>query len=975
MAKSQRDTLGSNSYDDITARVVSTDDKKGVIRGTVFDAASGESIVGVNVLVKGTSTGATTDLDGKFSIYIPSGTYDLSVSYISYQTQNISKVKVYEGEVTLFDNIGLSESVSDLSEVVITAQAARSSEAAIMIMKRKSAVIKDGISSDKMQLTGDGTAIEAAKRVTGVSIEGGKYVYVRGLGDRYSKTTLNQMEIPGLDPDRNTIQMDIFPTNLIDNIMVSKNFTADLPADFTGGLMNVETKDFPDKKILNISFGMDYNPRMHFNNNYIAYKGSGTDFLGFDNGSRALPQGARSNNIPTPVSGASPDEVSNFVTSFSPILGATHKSSLMDFNLGLSIGNQININKKETKNGNKPKLGYIFSLSYKSEQKYFDDVVYGEYQKYIDPTRNEMRYATIQTGEIGEQNVLLGLLGGIAYKTDFSKIRLTAMRLQNGQSRSGIFNIINDGQAIGQSGYEATSYNLEYNERSLTNVLLNGTHNLEKSHWELDWRISPTISTSEDPDIRKTAFTHTANGDFFSAGAGGNPSRIWRSLNEFNIAAKIDITKKYKYNDEDAKIKFGSSYLHKSRNYEILFFDAQFFSSQSEWVNADPNLVLITDNIYPNKNNSIYFQSGNNNPNPNTYESVANNLAFYVSNEMELFSGMKTVLGVRSEYFTQNHTGRDQTFASGDDVNGRNLVNERVLESIDFFPSANLIYALTKDQNLRFSYSRTIARPSFKELSFAQIIDPISNRIFNGSLFTYGDWDGKLVETRIDNIDFRWELFLKKGQIFSVSAFYKKFKNPIELVRIPEQQTSSEYQTRNVGDGMLYGLEFEFRKELEFLSSKLSHFSVSGNFTWVKSQIDMTDAEYNSRKGYEKLNQAIIKTRQMAGQSPYVINAGITYNNFETGLNAGIFYNVKGPTLYIVGAGLFPDVYQEPFHNLSFSINKKIGKNKKTVIDFKISNILNDKNEILYKAYEAENQIFESRSLGVAFGLGISHKF
>src|SRR5690606_22404104 len=299
--------------------------------------------------------------------------------------------------------------------------------------------------------------------------------------------------------------------------------------------------------------------------------------------------------------------------------------------------------------------------------------------------------------------------------------------------------------------------------------------------------------------------------------------------------------------------------------------------------------------------------------------------AFYVSNEMFLLPNLKTILGIRAEYFVQRHTGRDQSFANGDIENGNNLVNEKVLESLDFFPSVNLIYSLTEDQNIRASYSRTIARPSFKELSYAQIIDPITNRTFIGSLFEYAAWNGSLTETRVNNIDLRWELFLNRGQIFSVSAFYKAFDDPIELVRIPEQQTSTEYQPRNVGDGMLVGIEVEFRKDLEFISPALRNFNLSGNFTYVESQIAMTDVEFNSRKTYEKTGENIGERRQMAGQAPYVINGGLSYSHADIGIETGIFYNVKGPTLFIVGAGLFPDIYHKPLHSLNFGFNKKLG--------------------------------------------------
>ncbi|MBW6535284.1 MAG: TonB-dependent receptor, partial [Mariniphaga sp.] len=426
--------------------------------------------------------------------------------------------------------------------------------------------------------------------------------------------------------------------------------------------------------------------------------------------------------------------------------------------------------------------------------------------------------------------------------------------------------------------------------------------------------------------------------------------------------------------NKDAKLKFGVSHGYKERDYEILFFDMQFFGGQS-WAEADPSIVLNPENIYPNRPNSIYYQSGNLEPNPNAYQSNVNNTGIYISNEFAPFAKLKTIIGLRAENFVQRHTGRDQRYANGDTENGINLDNEKVLEGFDLFPSVNLIYALTEDQNLRVSYSKTIARPSFKELSFAQILDPISNRIFNGTLFTYPGWDGNLTETRIKNIDLRWELFMERGQIFSVSTFFKSFDNPIELVRIPEQQTSTEYQPRNVGDGRLFGAEIEFRKDLDFISPFWRHFNLNGNFTLVESQIDMTEIEFNSRKTYEKTGETVENKRQMAGQSPYVINAGLTYSKSETGLETGFFYNVKGSTLTIVGAGLFPDIYIEPFHSLNFSLNKKFGESGNTGIDFKVSNLLNAKMESYYQSYKAKKQIYSSISPGRTFGLGVSYKF
>ncbi len=945
----------------------------GTIRGTVYEERTGESLVGVTIAVQGTTRGTMTDLDGKFSLDLEPGAYNLQISYISFQTIIIEALQVTSNEVTLINEIFLEESSLDLQEVVVSAQAIRTTEMALMTIKKNSASIMDGISSARIRLVGDATAVEAAKRVTGVSIEDGKYVYIRGLGDRYSKTTLNQVDIPGLDPDRNTIQMDIFPNSLIDNITVVKNFTADLPADFTGGLLNIETKDFPEEKIMNVSFSTAYNPDVHFNQDFLSYEGGQTDFLGFDDGTRAIPSRALSPNIPTPVSGATENEVNQFVKSFNPNLAATPQTSLMDMSASFSIGNQINLANRDTESNTQPKLGYVFSLSYKNDYTFYDDVTYSDYQRFIDPDVNELRYATIQKGQLGKRNVLIGAIGGLAYKTNLSKIRLTVTHLQNGESEAGRFLNDNDGAAVGQSGYIAGSDILEYNQRSLSNVFLNGNHVLGNSDWDIDWRLSPTYSTSFDPDIRKTSFTYRTLDTLFLAGAGGNPSRIWRSLNELNATAKIDFTKKYQFLSNEAKLKFGVNHTYKKRDYEILFFDIQFFGGQS-WSSSDPSRVLLPENIYPNRPNAIYYQSGNSNPNPNEYSSNINNTAFYISNEFNLSDKLKSIIGIRAENFVARHTGRDQAWASGN-TNGRNLDNDKVLESFDFFPTVNLIYALTDNQNLRGSYSKTIARPTFKELSYAQIIDPITNRIFNGSLLPSGSWDGNIVETRIDNYDLRWELFLERGQLISVSAFYKTFDAPLELVRIPEQQTSTEYQVRNVGDAQLMGVELEFRKDLDFISSSLEKFNVSGNLTWVSSSVEMSDSEFTARTTYAKTGQTIENRREMAGQSPYVINAGLIYNDSDKGIDAGLFYNVKGPSLTLVGSGLYPDVYEDPFHGLNASFQKRIGKDKNTTLSFKASNILNDTREEYFSSFRAEHQPYSIENPGRTFSMGVSYSF
>ncbi len=946
----------------------------GFIRGTVIEDESGLTVIGATVLVNELGTGAVTDFDGAFSIPIEDGTYSVTVSYVGFQDVKIQEVEVKGGNVNYLGELRMSDESLQLNEVVISAKAVRTTEAAIVTIKKKSPAMLDGISSSLMKLTGDASAVDAAKRVTGVSIEGGKYVYVRGLGDRYSKTTLNGVDIPGLDPDRNTIQMDIFPTALLNNLIVSKNFTAEMPADFTGGLINIETKDFPEEKLVSASVSVGYNPAMNFNDQFLTYQGGKTDFLGFDDGTRALPAGAYQSQIPIALNpNFTSDEVNTFVNGFNPTLGTSTTTSLMDYSASFSMGNQVKLGADNTST-DKGTLGYMVSLSYRNDYTYYGDYYNGEFQRYAESDAYDLRYANIQEGQVAEQNTILGGLAVLAYKRKLSKFRLTAMRLQNGENRAGQFMIDNSGEAVGQSGYLGQRDNIEYNQRSLTNVMLNGIHKIGTTGWEIDWRVSPTLSTSDDPDIRVAGLSIGGpKGYQVNPGEVGAPSRLWRSLREASLVGKLDISKAYQFKGADARFKFGLSQTLKERDYEILSYNMSFLGGQLQFEEYDLNVFMAPENIYPG-NLNVYYQSGNRLPiNPNQYNATISNSAFYVSNEMELLKDVKVILGLRGENFVQRHTGRDIEFANGGD--GNNLENEKVLDAFDLFPSANLIYALTGNMNFRVAYSKTIARPSFKELSFAQIIDPLSNRIFNGSLFQYSDWGGQLVETRIDNFDVRWEFFQNRGQMISVSAFMKQFENPIELVRIPEAQTTSEFQPRNVGNGQVVGFEFEVRKNLKFIHPTLENLSINTNLTIVESRIDMTSTEYNSRKNFERAGETVDNVRAMAGQSPCVINAGLVYNNPDRGLDAGLFYNVKGRTLEIVSSGLYPDVYLNPFNSLNFSFKKSFGKDMNSSISFKAANILNDDMERVFSSFNAADEYFTKFSPGISFSLGYSHQF
>lgn len=985
----------------IAAIVVSA--QKGTIRGTVIDDSTGEPLFSVTVVIKGTTTGSVTDFDGKFSIPAEPGVYDIQASFVSFRPMTITGLEVKPGEVTVIEQIRLKEAVEELEAVVVTAEVVKSTEAALLTVKRKSANMLDGISSSSFKKMGDSNAAGAVKRVTGVSVEGGKYVYVRGLGDRYTKTMLNGVDIPGLDPDRNSLQIDIFPTNLLNNMVIMKTASADQPADFTGGLVNIETKDFPDQKILDVSFGITYNPSMHFQSDALTYDGSSTDWLGFDTDLRALPDAVDNKEVPRPVFDPD-DEVYNNSKLFSQDLSASQATNFMDYSFGVSAGDQINL-----ANGNS--LGYIFSGTYKKSNEFYQDVFYGEYQHQNASSAFNLGTATTREGAYTTENVLVGGLAGLAYKTRTAKYRLSVMHLQNGEKKTASLDVVSDPSdddfdPILISDYVGYYDNLEYSQRGLTNIFLNGEHHFKDDAWVIDWKISPTFSNLKDPDIRRAALSTDTGQKRIVPGAAGAPTRIWRFLDEVNYVAKVDVTRNAKLIGRDAKYKFGSSFVMKDREYSIQAFDIVGLQQSTSWPDdVDFDDMVSDENLYGSPDGGgkkmHYIRNGIVNPNTNAYESSNINIGAYASAEFSMTERLKTIFGFRIEKYQQKHSGRDQEAAAAindayqngqstqavidqikaGQLGGNVLDNDKVLDATDFFPSLNAIYALTDNQNLRFSYTRTIARPSFKEMSYAQILDPVSNRSFNGALFPYSDdqgnvlWDGKLRETRIENLDLRWELFMKRGELISISGFYKAFDAPIEMVRITTSQTGNEFQPRNVGNGRILGAEVEFRKTVRFLGRSLSNFSIYGNFTVVDSRIDMTSIEYQSRLVYEKDGQTIDDTRDMAGTAPYVVNFGLQYNDAKRMLDAGLFYNVKGETLSIVGEGIFPDIYSQPFHSLNFNLNKSFGSNGRTSVNLSVKNILNDKREDFFTAYKADNEIFTQLTPGTEIGLGVKYSF
>lgn len=933
--------------------------QKGIIRGVILDDATGETMPGVNVIIEGTSIGSVTDLDGKFNLSVEPGTYSVKMSFVSYETVIINDVVVKDNDVTSFSNIRLKERINQLNQVVITADMVRNNENAILTMKRRSANLIDGISADNFKKIGDSDVGASIKRVPGVSVTGGKYVYVRGLGDRYTKTILNGVDIPGLDPDRNTLQMDLFPTNILDNVIVHKSFVAELPADFTGGVIDIAIKDFPEKKIGTFSLSTAYNPNFHFNRNYLTYEGGKTDFLGFDDGTRDIPA---TTNIPfysqalSDANSELSDRYKEILKNFNPIMAAKEQTSLMDMGFGLDLANQI-VKERIT-------LGYSFVMSYKNETEFYKNAEYGRYGLPADPNVAEMEVREFQKGDFGVNSVLLSGLAGFAIKTPNSKFRINLMHLQNGESKAGIFDYTNSDQGAIFHGFQ---HNLEYSQRSLSNVLINGKHNYNASKWEIEWKLSPTYSQITDPDIRFTRY-EIKNEKFHIGTEAGFPERIWRELDEINLSGILNTTKEFQFRNEPAKLKTGGAFTYKTRDFVLRSFNLNI---RNVPLTGDPDELFAPENLWPmngNISNGTTFEATFLPVNPNQYTADVTNIAGYVSTELNPLKKLKTILGVRVENYTQHYTGQDQ-------LGYKKLNNEEVLNNFDFFPSLNLNYSINEKHNLRFSYAQTIARPSFKELSYAEIYDPITGRTFIGGLFRDENsldgtvyWDGNLKSTDIFNYDFRWEFFHAAGQTISAGAFYKKLVNPIEVVQFASQAGS--FQPRNVGDGQITGGEIEMRQSLKLIGEALSNFSVALNFTLIESQIKLSKTEFESRLDNARTGQQVDEYREMAGQAPYLINGGIIYNGSEkgfwNGFEAGVYYNVQGKTLQYVGIADRPDIYSNPFHSLNLNANKRFGRLQ---LGIKVDNILNAKMESVFTSYNSSDKYFTRLEPGTKYQL------
>lgn len=922
------------------------------IRGEIKDAATGNVVPFAKIKLEGINNGAVTDFDGLYTIKTDEGDYTLVVTVSEYEEQR-TVVSVAKGKVTEVNfKLNPLTKIKDVQGVTVVAfRKTPNTIAGDDARRRESNNTTDGISKEQMKATGDGDVGESAQRITGVSVEGGKNVYVRGLGDRYTKTILNGMEIPGLDPERNTVQMDIFPTNLIDNVTVYKTFTPNLAGDFTGGLIDIGTKDFPLKKTMSFSVGWAYNSQTTFNPDYISYKGGKLDFLGFDDGTRKLPVSSYT-KFPDPT--LKDPKLAEYTKAFGSTMATEKAIAMPDQTYSFAMGNQINKKKFD--------YGYNLVLNYRNSHRMYDDVQFNEYRKASELENPSMSPFNKANGVLTENDVLwTGLLGQSIKINKKTKLALLIFHTQNGKkSASNIRSVnyeINPSTLVKQS--------LQYTQRSVTNIQLNGTHMLDK--WKLEWKVAPTLSKMSDPDIRSTILEELRDeeGNTYydlNPSVGSEIRRIFRDLSEFNVSSRFDA--KFNFLQWDylkSELSFGVLNTYKTRSYGIS--DYLFNVAGVSQYSADPNFYFQPENIWDAERGTGTYAKGEKQL-ANTYDATQNILGFYAMNELPINKQLHITYGARVEKAVNHYTGQNNSGSI-------KYNNKKVLDELSVLPSINMVYKLkAKEGNfssIRSAFTSTVARPSFRENSVAQIYDPIQGRRYNGNI--------DLKQTTIQNADLRWEYFFGRTELISASTFYKRFINPIEIVSF--DLAPNEVKPINAGVADVYGAEVEFRKAIGFIRENQKHISlVAGvNFTYVLSKIDMNQVFIN--KGTELISEKELRQqnardgetikdfRPMYGQSPYVLNAFVTFKNDSLGLVFNTSYNVQGPRLAVIGVGTLADVYEQPFHSLNMKISKNLGKSKLWNLSLAAQNILLSKKVRNYVSYNTENQIYDYFNQGM----------
>ena len=859
------------------------------IKGVVIDQKSKETLIGAVVTVDGTNVKAITNIDGNFLIdgMKKDKTYTLYINYVGYKTQKIDGVQAKDADQV----IALQPDEQQLKEVTVTAVERRNTDAAMIQVAKNSPVIVSNVSAQEISRTQDTNAGEVIRRVPGVSLIDDKFVMVRGLSQRYNNVWVNGGAVPSSEADSRAFSFDIIPSSQIDNLTIVKSPTAEYPADYSGGFIIVNTKEIPAENSFNIAVGGNWNTSSAFQN-FSYSKGSGTDFLGFDNGLRSLNGGIHAALNPQLDANGKP--VGDYATS---LLGnglnndwlVKNRKPLGDLKLAASLNQRWMLGGRT--------LGMLAALNYTNEYRTYENMENNLYGIY-DAANDKPNYLRHSVDDQYNNNVRLGAMLNFTF---LSKDGNHKYQLKN------IFNQLATSRYTWRDGVSAQS-NLErsaeyyYRSRTTYNGQLTGKHTFTSD--ALDWSIGYAYANRHLPDRRRYLIDDALESGVYALSTGNDISREWTQLDEHILSLGVNDKHHFKFGNFEPDLQVGAYGEYRTREYQTRNFIYNWNVSDnnmpSDFRHSDiPTLLSSEANMGYDK---LYLleekQMRNNYRGHNTLG------AGYLALSLP-FGKLGIHAGVRFEHNDMELISNSRDYEKSE--------SSRHYKTDDVFPSLNTTYKINDQHQVRLSYGRSINRPEFREVS--------SSVYYDFDLASNVQGNTELKNCYVDNLDLRYEWYPSRGELISLAVFYKHFDSPIEWTYTVAGGTDLIYSYKNAKSANNYGVELDIRKNLGFIG--LKDFSWSFNGALIKSKVQF-------EKGAKE------EDRPMQGQSPYLINTGIFYKNAPLKMDIALLYNRIGKRIIGVGRSegstgddsnsRVPHSYEMPRNTIDFSLAKKFGE-------------------------------------------------
>lgn len=866
----------------------------GKLTGKVLNEKN-EPLASVSVKVTGMSGGATSNADGTFSLTLPVGKkYELEFSAVGYAPKLVSDVEVKAGQINEL-NIVLEVKAATGENVIITASrgnARKETAAALIAFQKNTNTVASVISAEAIRRSPDKNTGEVLKRIPGASIQEGRFIVIRGLADRYNQAMLNGILLTSTEPDRKTFSFDLIPSAMIDNIVINKAFVPEYPGEWAGGLIQVNTKDIPSRNFLNIQVGTGFNSQTMGKDFYKDNRGK-LDWLGIDDGARALPSGYTTKSA---FDMLSPAEKTALGAQMPNRWSAEKSSAPINVSFQANGGFTTKIFGKKT-------LGGTFGINYSKSNKFIKILnrtnTLANNIFSINYSYDDDRYLQeIQAGAIGSLSLQLNANNRISLKS------LINVNTGNGVvQRNGIDYTRND---------DVTGSSFTFNENTFFTTQVNGEHGLTSS-LKLKWYGSFNILDGYSPDQRRLLYTRTTGTqDPFRALISNSlsqqsGSRTYQELSDYIYTAGGDLSYSFNWLQQKQTLKGGYMFQVKDRLYDAKLFANYFPTYNPALALLPPDQIFAPQNFGNGSDNKFAFDAIKS----SNFRYMANTIlnAGFVQLDNQFTSQLRVVWGLRVEDY-------DQLVGSVKTWDPRHT-HQRVT---DFLPGLNATYKLNNKTNLRLSGSQTVIRPELRELSFLNLYDFELNASVQGL--------PTLKRSKVTNLDLRYELYPRSGETFSLGVFYKHFKDPIEAIFNEGSGGASTFNFQNPRAANSYGAEAELRKRLDFVDG-LKNFTFQANVAYIHSRIS------DSRLAVD---------RPLQGQSPYLVNVGLLYDLEKAGFNATLLFNQIGERIYLAGdisAGAgSPDIYEAPRPLLDLQLAKKMMKNK-AEIRLNIADILN----------------------------------